>query len=374
MSTNFKIVSRLPRELTLVPLAMSMVMFAYPICASQAADSDADLSPPTPDSEASTQHTAAAAQRSDKRQTDDANQSLRAQAAVINSVPGVHLKAEDLKEAPAHNTKRSLNPIHWIFGPLITLEEQTARLQQQMVKLTGPLAALRPIMLELHDQVEITQKRMQAVNVRLDAVHAQLEDVSSKMSVIDKNIDNTNQHMKSIEDPLHSVEARMSSVESSIVGTYKTLGGMRTDISEVRKDIGMIKNPIMRIQQPLESIAEPVKNLDQQLTGVHTELVDVHTELGGVHSELGAVRKPLTNIERPISDLEREVRGLHKEIADLRYLLGLVLTAIFLSAVLTAIGTPIAAILIWRNRRNILPPPRPDQSSEEQLINPTKLH
>ena len=83
----------------------------------------------------------------------------------------------------------SLNPIRWLFGPVIKLEEQTVRLQEQIIALTGPLAAVKPLIVGLHGQVESTQKRLNEVNTHLDAVHGQLDSLSSKMTTIDKSIE-----------------------------------------------------------------------------------------------------------------------------------------------------------------------------------------
>jgi hypothetical protein len=63
-------------------------------------------------------------------------------------------------------------------------------------------------------------------------------------------------------------------------------------------------------------------------------------------------------MEHPITNLDGELGGLHQEIAELRRLLSLVLTAIFCSAILIALGTPIAGILIWKNKHKFLPPQR----------------
>lgn len=60
--------------------------------------------------------------------------------------------------------------------------------------------------------------------------------------------------------------------------------------------------------------------------------------------------------------------GLEDQLNDLRTLMSLVLTSIFICAGLIAIGTPVAAILIWRNRHKLLPKPKPEEARQEASI------
>lgn len=82
----------------------------------------------------------------DQVQTEAANKFVKQQSEVLNTVPGVEISPSELKEEPSKKGF-SLNPINCFFAPVIKLQEQTTRLQQQMIKLTGPIAALQPAML-----------------------------------------------------------------------------------------------------------------------------------------------------------------------------------------------------------------------------------
>ncbi|MFN8555551.1 MAG: hypothetical protein U0103_29145, partial [Candidatus Obscuribacterales bacterium] len=103
-------------------------------------------------------------------QTANSRDSLTAVSS--SNSPGV--LSGELKAAPQSElesnlaTKRaSLNPIRWLLGPVIKLEEQTVRLQRQIVNLTAPLNAVQPLLSDLHEQVASTEKRITAVNSHL---------------------------------------------------------------------------------------------------------------------------------------------------------------------------------------------------------------
>lgn len=281
----------------------------------------------------------------DQRQTKEANRFAAQQSKVINTVPGVDVSPEDLMEKPAKKGF-SLNPIRWVFGPVIKLQEQTVRLQQQMMKLTGPIAALQPAMLNL-------QNRVDKMGGQLKHVQGDMQDVRSQMSAISDRLGETVTSMKGVETRISTVSDQMSGVQHSIKGTYAQLKDMRPDLRQVRSDIGRIRGPITRLQEPLISMVEPIHNLNKQVTGVYGEISDI--------------RAPLVNIEKPITSLDKQLTGLSNDISELRKLLSLVLTSIFAAAAIVAIGTPVAAIFIWRTKNKILPAPKPDENSEDEI-------
>jgi hypothetical protein len=282
----------------------------------------------------------------DQKQTQEANKFAAEQAKVINKVPGVNISPEELKEKPKKKGI-SLNPIRWIMGPVIQLQEQTVRLQQQMMKLTGPIAALQPAMLNL-------QNRVEKMGGQMHEVQSELKSVKEQMATITPQIQQTVTHMKGVDSNMGTVSKQMLTVQTTLNGTYVQLRRMRPDLTSVRSDIGKIRDPIVKIQEPLISMSQPIHDLDKEVKGVHTDIT--------------AIRDPLVKIEKPITSLDKQLTGLHSEISQLRDLLAMVLTSIFVAAVLIAIGTPVAAIFIWRNREKLLPKPKHDEHSEDELV------
>jgi len=49
-------------------------------------------------------------------------------------------------------------------------------------------------------------------------------------------------------------------------------------------------------------------------------------------------------------------------------LISMVLTSIYLAAALVAVGTPLAAILVWRNKHKLLPKPSANEARQEAAL------
>lgn len=212
------------------------------------------------------------------------------QAKVLNQIPGVNVTAKDLQESEVKKGV-SLNPITWLFKPVIRLQEQSVHLEQQIMKLTGPISALQPGILKLDNRIVSVGKEIGAVRSEIGTVEEKIENVGNQLSA------------------------------------------MRQDITAMRVELGEIKKPIVDLQGPIVRLHDP-----------------------------------LTKIEKPISGIDSRLVLLDKELGDLKTLLSLVLTAIFISAGIIAVGTPVAAILIWRNKAKLLPKPTPQQIKEENTL------
>ncbi len=179
----------------------------------------------------------------------DKKESAAKTADVVNQVPGVNVKKEDL-EPPAQAPIKGFHPIKKLLQPVENLEGMSIKLEQQIMKLEAPIAALQPPMLSL-------QKKMTGV-----------------------------------DDQIGTMQKRLDSMESQVTGVRSDLAGMRKEISE-------LKSPIVSLQKPIAGVATPLEDLNTKLN----------------------------------------------------YILMAILTA----AVAISLGTPFAAIMVYRNRRKLFP-------------------
>ncbi len=170
-------------------------------------------------------------------------------ANIVNQVPGVKVKAEDL-EPPEQPPIKGFHPIKRLLRPVENLEGMSIKLEQQIMKLEGPIAGLQPPMLNL-------QKKMVGVD----------------------------EHLGTMEDRLKSVETQVKDA--------------RSDIDNVRAEINALRQPITDLRGPIGTVAKPLEAVQAQLN--------------------------------------------------------LILLAILFTAIVIAVGTPIAAIQVYRNRQKIFP-------------------
>lgn len=235
------------------------------------------------------------------------------QAHAVNKIPGTPVNPTDLKE---EETKKkggfTLNPITWLFKPVIKLQEQSVRLEQQIMKLTGPIASLQPSMLGL-------QKKMDGVQGTMGHMQGTLKSTEGTMVKVDK---------------------RMAGVQNQMGGVQKQLTGMSSQVGGVRADMRSIQGEMSTINRDINQLREPITDL----------------------------RDPLLAVQKPIAAVEGKLANLDNQLNDLKALITMVLTSIYIAAGAIAIGTPVAAILVWRHRAKLLPKATPAEKHEEAKL------
>jgi chromosome segregation ATPase len=236
------------------------------------------------------------------------------QAKVVNKVPGPKVSPADLKEGTVKKKAApNLNPLSWLLRPITRLQEQSIRLEQQIIKLTGPISALQPSMLSLEDKMGGVQKSMGSMQTTINGV----------------------------QGTMHRVHDKMTGVQNQIGGMHNQMAAMQHEMQQIRSDIGGVRTDMSGIKKPITDLREPIMQL----------------------------RGPLLAVQKPVSEVDLRLANLDRQLSDLKGLLSLILTAIFAAAALIAIGTPIAAILVWRNRQKLLPKPTPQEKLQD-----AKLH
>jgi septal ring factor EnvC (AmiA/AmiB activator) len=181
--------------------------------------------------------------------TPDKKKSASETASVVNQVPGVNVKKEDL-EPPTEPPIKGFHPIKKLLRPVENLEGMSIKLEQQIMKLEGPIAALQPPMQSL-------QKQMITVDGQIGTMHGQLDSMQSQVQ------------------------------------------GVRSDLAGMKQEIKELKAPIVSLEKPIAGVATPLEDLNNKLN----------------------------------------------------YIFG----AILIAALAIALGTPLAAIVVYRNRHKLFP-------------------
>lgn len=219
------------------------------------------------------------------------------QTQIINTIPGPKANKEDLLQGKVEKGP-GLNPFAWIFRPVTKLQAQTARLEQQVVKLTGPIAALQPSMQSLNNKMGEVKDEMGKVEKGMTTVAGGMVDVGHGMG---------------------RVEKRMGGVANEMTQVQNEIKQMRVDIRSMRNEMLSLRKPIAELQQPIASLKAPVHNL-----------------------------------AKPVSTIGKRMNSLDQQMHDLKMILNLVLSSIYVAAAIIAVGTPIAAILVWKHRQQLM--------------------
>lgn len=170
-------------------------------------------------------------------------------AKVVNQVPGVDVKKEDM-ETPTQAPIKGFHPIKKLLRPVENLEGMSIKLEQQIMKLEGPIAALQSPMLSLQHK------------------------------------------MTGVDDQIGKMAGQLDSMQSQVTG-------VRSDLANMQKEIAELKAPIVSLQKPIAGVATPLEDLNTKLNYI--------------------------------------------------------LMAILGAAIAIALGTPLAAIVVYRNRKTFFP-------------------
>jgi len=130
-----------------------------------------------------------------------------------------------------------------------------------------------------------------------------------------------------------------------------------------------LEQQIMKLEGPIAGLQPPMLNLQKKMNGVDQDLGKTNNTLGqmenrlqsvenqvkGARADIDNVRAEISALKQPITDLRGPIGNVAKPLEAVQVQLNLVLLAILFTAIAIAIGTPIAAIQIYRNRRKIFP-------------------
>lgn len=172
--------------------------------------------------------------------------------------------------------------------------------------------------------------RLQEQSVRLEQ---QIMKLTGPIAALQPGMLGLENKMTHVQGQMVNMGGQIGRVENKMGDVRGQMAGMQKDISAMRVELGQIKQPITDLKGPIMQLHDP-----------------------------------LLDIQKPVSTVGTKLESLDKQLADLKTLISLVLTAIFVSAGMIAVGTPIAAILIWRNKSKLLPKAKPEEEKQEADI------
>jgi hypothetical protein len=124
-----------------------------------------------------------------------------------------------------------------------------------------------------------------------------------------------------------------------------------------------LEQQIVKLEGPIASLQPPMINLQGKMTSVNDTMGKMQTQLNGVDSQMTGVRADLAKMRAEISDLKGPILAIQKPLADVSHpleavetQLNLVLFSILVAAIAIVIGTPMAAVLVYRYRDKLFPP------------------
>lgn len=176
---------------------------------------------------------------------------------------------------------------------------------------------------------------------------------------------------------------------------FKPVTDMDQSLGELQGHVGRLEKPISDLPKPMENLREGLAPMSGQLDGMneniratHSDLKSINSGMKSVDSRLGHMQQQLRKIYKPIVELKDPVIELRKPLkiveeklkvlaVDLKDLKDVVQTmtvtiffTIFLVGVFIIVGSPIAAIVAWGNRKWIMQKLGDVKEGEDPLAEP----
>ena len=124
---------------------------------------------------------------------------------------------------------------------------------------------------------------------------------------------------------------------------------------KLEQQVTNLEKPISTLEPPMLSLQHKMTGVDQNLGGVQTGITKVQSQMTGVRSDIASMRKDIESLRVPIVGLKGPVAGVAGPIETLQAQLNYILLAILVAVLGIAIGTPLVAIFIYKNRHRLFP-------------------
>jgi hypothetical protein len=176
---------------------------------------------------------------------------------------------------------------------------------------------------------------------------------------LEKNSVQLQQQIMKLEGPISALQPAMLGLHSKMDGVDKRMVGMQAVLGKM--DSG-------------------VSGVSEQMNGVRADIAGVRSDLSGMRKRIDRLevpirqlQQPLQKLQEPLSSVAAPLNAVHKELLEMKALLASVLFAILVAAVAIAIGTPIATVLIYKNRRKLFPDMRDHDFPGAKAAEPDKM-
>lgn len=163
------------------------------------------------------------------------------------------------------------------------------------------------------------------------------------------------------------------------IGDLNPLKWIFKPVTDTQKEVRRLGKRITHIETPITDLQKPMVGLRQDMVNVHGQMGEIHQDISGVQQQTSNVDKTLGKVEHnlnriyepvvklkepveamagPVNNVRGNLQTLKSDMKGLKEVVGVTSTAILIAVIgaglLVVIGTPIAALLVWRNRSKIL--------------------
>lgn len=148
--------------------------------------------------------------------------------------------------------------------------------------------------------------------------------------------------------PIIQLQKNSVQLQQQIMRLEGPIAGLQPAMLGMKKKMTTVEGRLENMQGQLGTVENQVGQVDSQITGVRTEITAVRKQIAQLQTPIEQIQKPLAGVATPLSEVKTQ-------LAQVQALIASVLFTIMIASICIAVGTPIAAVLIYKNRKKIFP-------------------
>lgn len=155
----------------------------------------------------------------------------------VNEIDGVNVDAEIFKEKKGLQLG-DLNPVKWIFKPVIDMQKQVIHLEKQIMRLEAPIASLQKPMVGLRQDMVSVQDEMKVMHTDINNIRSGMKGVDSRLGHIEGQLDK-------MYEPIVALQEPVVALKNPVVGVGSQLTTLKSDLKELKDVVSFTTRAIL---------------------------------------------------------------------------------------------------------------------------------
>lgn len=151
-----------------------------------------------------------------------------------------------------------------------------------------------------------------------------------------------------IQQSMMQLEGPIAALHPSMIALDRKMTNVDHQMERMQKQLVAMGGNVDHINAGLDKVGNRVDEVRQDISGMTQQVKHLIIPIKALQTPLHELMEPLRDVTKPMSQV-------HGQLAELHTMLHWVLVAIIISVVAITIGTPLAAIYVYRNRKKIFP-------------------
>jgi prefoldin subunit 5 len=161
--------------------------------------------------------------------------------------------------------------------------------------------------------------------------------------------------VKKMLQPIIHLEKNSTELQKQILRLEGPIAGLQSPMLGLHKKMTSVDTTMKGIESELSGMQGRINGLEQHMISVEGQMHELRKDLSAMHAQIRHLEEPIRQLRNPINGVAFPLTKVRQELLEVKSLIAAVLFAIMVAAAAISIGTPIAAILVYQNRRRIFP-------------------